>query len=80
MTRTATEIKVYWDNQDRYNEGWAYRLIDTDGDIESGAIDAPAEDLDAAIGEAIRIADIDIRVDDFSRESVKEGGYASWMT
>ena len=76
MTRTATEIKVYWDAQDSSNEGWAYCMSDKIGDIESGSIDA--EDLDEAIDAAISESGLDIDADAFDCEPNVDGGYATW--
>jgi len=78
MARQATEIKVYWDNQDRSNEGWAYRLSDADGDIDSGSLDSDRDDIDGAIDEAVSIAGVEVNADAFAREPNVDGGFAIW--
>ena len=79
MARVATEINVFWDNEDRNNEGWAYRLSDSEGDIESGWLDAEwGYDLDGAITAAVAIAGLELYPDAFSREEKTEGGFAYW--
>ena len=77
-TRTITDIRVGWDTQDSSNEGWAYWASDDNGLIESGGIDADADDLDGAIEAAISELGLDIRVDAFAREPHIDGGYALW--
>ncbi len=76
MSSTATKITVYWDVQDSANEGWAYRLSHQSGEIASGAIDA--DDLDAAIEQAIVESGLEITVDAFAKEPNLDGGYAIW--
>ncbi len=79
MTRTATEITIYWDSQDSSNEGWAYRAADEDGLIESGSIDGiDADDLDGAIEDACSTIGVDLTPDQFAREPYIDGGYATW--
>jgi hypothetical protein len=78
MARTVTKVTVYWDAQDSSNEGWAYRLSDEDGDIESGSLDSISDDLDVAIDEAISISGLDLTADMFAREPHIDGGYAFW--
>jgi hypothetical protein len=47
MSQAPTKIKIYWDTQDRANEGWAYESSNDDGTIESGAVnDSAWGDLD----------------------------------
>lgn len=75
--RKATEIKVYWDAQDRSNEGWAYRLSDENGDIESGSLD-DASDLNQAIEQAISESGLDLDVCSFGSQPNVDGGYAVW--
>lgn len=76
--RKAIEITVYWDSQDSSNEGWAYRLTDSIGDIESGAIDA--DDLEEAIEQAISESGLEIEACEFSRQPHIDGGYATWSS
>jgi hypothetical protein len=78
MTRKATEIRVYWDAQDVENQGWAYRLIDEQGDIDSGPLECVWCDIAEAIEDVIAISEIDIAVSDFAQEPYLEGGYAIW--
>jgi len=77
MTRTATSIKVYWDSQDRTNEGWAYELADDNGSIDSGSIDCDADDLYSAIEWAISYSGLDLTTDQFAVCN-DDGGYALW--
>ena len=77
-TRTATNILIYWDNQDPDNEGWAYRTSDVDGTIESGGL-YESGTLDEAIDEAMCELDIDLTHDDFACEPRVDGGYAIWI-
>lgn len=76
-SRNLTRIVVYWDRQAE-TEGWAYRLSDDQGDIASGGIFAAGDDLDAAIGEAVRESGLDLDPDMFAREPELEGGFAIW--
>lgn len=73
--RKPTSITVYWDNQDRGNEGWAYRCSDQDGDIESGALES--ETLEHAIASACWILDMTGIEQDFAIGQ-EDGGYAIW--
>jgi hypothetical protein len=78
MDRSITRIKIYWDVQNPANEGWAYEVSGDHGTIDSGAVDADADDLDGAIDEAIRILDVPLTADQFAREPHIDGGYAVW--
>lgn len=49
--RTLAEATIYWDVQDRGNEGWAYRLTYTDGHRESGAVDGMSDHADMSEAE-----------------------------
>lgn len=73
--RKPTDIRVYWDKQDRSNEGWAYNCRDHNGMIDSGALDSTT--LEHAIEEVCRILRMTGIEQDFSR-SQEEGGYAIW--
>lgn len=73
--RKPTDIRVYWDKQDRINEGWAYSCRDHNGMIDSGALDGTT--LGHAIEEACRI----LRMTGIEQDFVvgqEEGGYAIW--
>lgn len=79
MTRTITDLTIYWDSQDPNNEGWAYRASDERGDIASAGIDGVADDdMDGAIAEACRELDLPLTADQFAREPHIDGGYATW--
>ncbi len=79
MTRTITDVTVYWDSQDISNEGWAYRASDADGDIASGGIDdIEDDDLCGAIDAACFELDLDLTHDDFGMEPHIDGGYGTW--
>jgi hypothetical protein len=80
MTRTITDLTIYWDTQDRSNEGWAYRASDDDGLIDSGSIDGNVadNDLDGAIKEACRYLGMELTADQFAREPFRDGGFAIW--
>ena len=80
MSRQPTEITIYWDSQDPWNEGWAFRLCDESGDIGSGPIDCggPDDDLDDVIDGAMHELDIDLTHDDFARDPTEDGGWAIW--
>lgn len=75
--RSITDITVYWNVQDRDNEGWAYRAGDEHGPIESGACNG-ADDLDEAIADACSQLGIALTPDQFAREPHIDGGYAVW--
>lgn len=78
-TRKPTQVTVYWDTQDRDNEGWAFRASDDDGAIASGPIDGiEAIDLAGAINQACHELDLDLTADDFAQEPDTDGGYAVW--
>ena len=81
MTRTPTEIVVYWDWQDRNDEGWAYRLRDFDGDIETGSLELGADDdIERAIEDAVSLSGLELELDDFAIEPKMDGGFAIWNT
>lgn len=73
--RKPTDIRVYWDKQDRSNEGWAYNCRDDNGMIDSGALDSTT--LEHAIEEVCRILRMPGIEQKFSIEQ-EEGGYAIW--
>jgi hypothetical protein len=77
---TITSITIYWDTQDRSDEGWAYRAgSDAIGSVASGAIDGvDDDDLDGAIREACRLIGVGLTPDQFGREPHVDGGYAVW--
>ena len=77
-TRTITEIKVYWDSQDRSNEGWAYEASDEEGPIDSGSVEfADDDNLDDAIDEACSTLCVGVTHDDFAK-SRHDGGSGIW--
>ena len=81
-TRQISKVTIYWDTQDRSNEGWVYRAeYNHDTDCrEAGCIDGVADDdIDNAISEACHILDLDMTPDQFAREPKIDGGYAIWM-
>ena len=81
MTQTITDVTIYWDVQDRSNEGWAYRASDNDGSIDSGSIDNIADDdLCGAIDDACYQLGLDLTHDDFAREPHIDGGCATWSS
>lgn len=79
MAREVTEIHVYWSTQDPANEGWAFEASDENGLIASGSCDGiDADDLDGAIDDACYQLDMAIHADQFARDAVTDGGYATW--
>lgn len=74
-SQIVTRVSVYWDNQDRNNEGWAYSASSYGESVASGGVEASC--LSDAIAQVIHELDLDITPDAFSigRE---EGGYAVW--
>lgn len=85
--KTAKEIVVYWDAQDKANEGWAYRVNDEHGSCASGPIDdyvalpndANGSSLADAVVTIAHSYDIAIDSDAVAFENV-EGGYAVWSS
>ena len=75
--RTPNEIMIYWDNQTE-TEGWAYRALDCQGLIDSGAIE-DCDAMDEAIDEACSILGVTIPFGDFAK-SKEEGGFAIWTS
>jgi len=75
--REVTKIKVYWDESDPGNAGYAYELSDDDGSIQSGPL-RYATSLDYAIGEAIGESGLEVSYFDFAREPNIDGGFATW--
>lgn len=73
--RKPNDIRVYWDKQDRTNEGWAYNCRDDDGMIDSGALESST--LEHAIEEACRILRMTGIENDFTIGQ-EEGGYGIW--
>ena len=78
MARVATEINVFWHDDNMSDQGWAYRLSDAKGYISSGSLNANRDDLDDAITSAVAIAGLELYPDAFSREEKTEGGFAYW--
>lgn len=76
-TRTPNEIMIYWDNQIE-TEGWAYRALDCQGLIDSGAIE-DCDTMDEAIDEACSILGVTIPSGHFAK-STDEGGFAIWTS
>lgn len=78
-TSKITEIRVYWDNQDRDNEGWAVRWFSSDREMGSDGIgiDSKAR-LDDAIDQACYELGVDLTHDDFACSPDVDGGHASW--
>ena len=75
--KQITEVRVYWDEQDPKNKGWAFQAF-TDGVLrQSGPLEPYAETIEAAISEAILELDLECEPEDFDvvRE---EGGFACW--
>ena len=74
----ATKIEIYWDAQDRTNEGWVLRTTYSDGHRESDPYDASSDAclsdciIDAAHREGTTITSDDVAVED------RDGGYAIW--
>ena len=76
--KTIVEIRVYWDNQDRSNEGWAWKTTDAAGRTDSGPIDIlPTADLDDAIDQACHELDVPVDHNDFAT-CKDDGGWAHW--
>jgi hypothetical protein len=75
MTRTITDLKIYWDISDRSNEGWAYRACDDAGLIDSGSCDG--DTITEAIEDACRQLDMDLTPDHFA-VGREDGGVAIW--
>jgi hypothetical protein len=75
-TRTPNDITIYWDNQTE-TEGWAYRALDCQGLIDSGAIE-DCDTMDEAINEACWILGVRIASDDFA--VCKSEGWAHWTS
>jgi hypothetical protein len=63
MTTEITEVRVYWDNQDRNNEGWAYKAISGNRLVACQGIEA--DTLAAAIEATIWELDLPLTIDDF---------------
>ena len=71
-----TKVQIYWDNQDRDNEGWAYRATSQGESVASGGVEATS--LTEAIEQVIWALSLDVSTDDFGC-SPEEGGYAVWV-
>lgn len=74
-TRTINSVRIYWDNQDRSNEGWAYRIKYRGGVEVSGPVDAIT--LAYAIDAVIYEHNMSVDATDFAIES-DNGGAAFW--
>lgn len=82
-TRQPTEIKVYWDEQDPQNPGWAQRVLYDDGHEEGGPYDGPNDaadghELAAAVCEVAWSEGIEIDEDTVHVEPHVDGGFAAW--
>ena len=73
--RKPTDIRVYWDRQDRNNEGWAYNCRDDNGMIAAGTLESTT--LEHAVEEACRLLKMKGIEQEFSFAQ-EEGGYAIW--
>jgi hypothetical protein len=63
MATEITEVRVYWDTQDRNNEGWAYKASSGERLVACQGIEA--DTLSAAIEATIWELDLALTVDDF---------------
>ena len=75
----VTRVEIYWDAQDRDNEGWAYRWERVGHGEQSSGLDGVADDdLDGAIAQACWELGVAIAPDQFARVPKVDGGYAMW--
>ncbi len=72
MATEITEVQVYWDSQDRNNEGWAYKASSGERLVACQGVEA--DTLAAAIEATIWELDLPITVDHFGRGESE----ASW--
>jgi hypothetical protein len=70
-----TEVRVYWDVQDPFNESWAVKWFD--GTEIRGSEGVDAESLSDAIEQVISMLGLTCTADHFAI-SREEGGYAIW--
>lgn len=84
MARALTQAEIYWDSQDRANEGWAFRLTYEDGHQESGEwegstpIDAAHSHLEDAVVDLAYENGVEIERGNVAAEPKQDGGYACW--
>lgn len=78
------EITVWWDTQDKANEGWAYRVCGVGDDRDEGPYDgvlAGNADGSALQNAVVSLAfqfGVTITNDDVVVEPNIDGGYAKW--
>lgn len=73
--KTITSVCIYWDNQDRSNEGWAFQIKYRNGQEVSGPVDAIT--LQYAIDAVIYDYDLTIAPTDFAVDG-SQCGSARW--
>lgn len=76
LPKVPESITVYWDNQDKQNEGWAYRVKYPKGREESGAV-ADSHTLEHAIASVCWLLALPGIEPDFAI-CQEEGGCAIW--
>ena len=70
----VTSATIYWDSQDRLNEGWAFRVVGEDGLEESGEWETEVDENTGGIEEAV--ADLVDLYDDDRTETIDTGAVA----
>ena len=76
LPKLPKSITVYWDNQDRNNEGWAYRVVLANGREESGEV-ADSDTLEHAIASVCWMLGV-AGIEQGFAISQEDGGYAIW--
>ena len=75
--RTPTEAKIFWDSQDRSNEGWAFEISDARGSIDGGPWDACAGELWEKVADFAHRYNLPDH-DQWAIDPISEGGWAVW--
>jgi len=82
-----TEAMIYWDSQDRSNEGWAYKYVrgghqesgSWDGTIGADSLGHPnSDDMQAGVASLLLSLGVEIDAQDVTYSTIEDGGYAHW--
>ena len=83
MAKQPTQLEIYWDKQDRANEGWAERVTYSDGSQVSGPSGLAAQgtqtELEDAVVDLARQHGLTIDGGSVAVEPNVDGGYACWI-
>jgi len=78
----VNRVRIYWDESDSNNLGWAYEVSGPDGLIDSGQHDMDEEaswtQLEEAVINVGYLAGVEIECGNVHVDEHVDGGYAEW--